>query len=303
MRGVNQRGAALRILCVAAASLLAVTCGSSSSSSSVQPASTIDGPTTAVAPVTVSSTIPVPVPVTTSTPRDRTPLRLVPHAIALLNGARFDLLAPADLEITPAAQGLGRTRFMARSPDGRIFVTDMVNLSDNSNGSVYVLEDFDALTRTFRTKHTFLSDLRNPNSVAFHTDSTGRHWLYLALTDRLVRYQYRSGDVQPSSAAQTLLTFLDYGLNYKYGGWHLTRTVAIHNEKIHVSVGSSCNACVERTDEVRAAIIEANLDGTGARTFASGLRNSVGMRWRGSELFVTNMGADHLGDNAPSEMF
>jgi glucose/arabinose dehydrogenase len=234
---------------------------------------------------------------------DRTALQLVPHAIRLSSGARFELQAPSELTITPAAEGIGRARFMARSPDGRIFVTDMVNLSDNANGSVFVLDDFDPATSTFRTKHTFLSGLRNPNSVAFHTDSAGLHWLYLALTDRLVRYQYRNGDVVPSHAAQTLLTFPDYGLNYKYGGWHLTRTVAIHDDKIYVSVGSSCNACVERTDEVRAAIIEANLDGSGARTFASGLRNAVGIRWRGSELFATNMGADHLGDNAPSEMF
>ena len=39
---------------------------------------------------------------------------------------------------------------MAKSPDNRIFVTDMYNLTDNKRGSVYILEDFDERTWAFR---------------------------------------------------------------------------------------------------------------------------------------------------------
>jgi glucose/arabinose dehydrogenase len=31
------------------------------------------------------------------------------------------------------------------------------------------------------------------------------------------------------------------------------------------------------------------------------LRNAVGMRFVGGSLFLTNMGADHLGDDAPDD--
>lgn len=203
--------------------------------------------------------------------------------------------------MTPAAQGVGRVRFMAVSPDGRVFAPDMINLDDNNNGILYVLDGFDEASGGFRSATKYLTGLRNPNSVAFYTDTAGRAWLYLALTDRLVRYAYRAGDSAPTSAPQVIARFPDYGLDYKHGGWHLTRTVAIHNHLVYVSVGSSCNACEERADEVRAAIVVMQPDGTGQRVYAAGLRNAVGMRFSGAQLLATNMGADHLGADLPNE--
>jgi glucose/arabinose dehydrogenase len=143
--------------------------------------------------------------------------------------------------------------------------------------------------------------LRNPNSVAFHTDAQGRDWFYLALTDRLLRYRYASGADQPLGKPEVLATFPDYGLDYKYGGWHLTRTLAFGpNGKLYVSVGSSCNACVEKED-VRATVIEMNPDGSGRRFYARGLRNAVGLRWVDGALYATNMAADHLGKDKPAD--
>jgi glucose/arabinose dehydrogenase len=190
---------------------------------------------------------------------------------------------------------------MARSPDDRIFVTDMLNLSDNRRGAVYILDQFDPATRQFKKVTKYLSNLRNPNSVAFYTDRNGANWFYLALTDRLVRYRYEVGKDAPSGEPQILTTFPDYGLNYKYGGWHLTRTIVIGgNGKLYVSVGSSCNACEEK-EEVRATIVEMDPDGKNERYFARGLRNAVGLRWVNDRLYVTNMGSDHLGVNRPAD--
>jgi glucose/arabinose dehydrogenase len=227
--------------------------------------------------------------------------RLTAHRISLANGKSFDLYLPADFEIAVAAQGLKRVRFMAKSPDDRIFVTDMFNLTDNKKGVVYILEEFDATTKRFKKVTTFLSGLRNPNSVAFYTDATGTNWFYLALTDRLVRYRYEKGATKPTGQPEVLATFPDYGLGYKYGGWHLTRTVIIGgNKKVYVSVGSSCNACEEKED-VRASILEMDPDGKNQRHYARGLRNAVGLKWVDERLFVTNMGADHLGLNRPAD--
>lgn len=87
------------------------------------------------------------------------------------------------------------------------------------------------------------------------------------------------------------MTFPDYGLDYKYGGWHLTRIIAVApNGKFYVSVGSSCNACAER-EKVRASVLEMNADGSEQRIFAKGLRNAVGLKWIGKFLFATNLGA------------
>ena len=72
------------------------------------------------------------------------------HHITLANGKSFDLNLPDGFGISVAAQGLKRVRFMARSPDDRIFVTDMYNLTDNKRGVVYILEDFDPATRQFK---------------------------------------------------------------------------------------------------------------------------------------------------------
>lgn len=223
--------------------------------------------------------------------------------ITLANGKSFELNLPDGFGISVAAQGLKRVRFMARSPDDRIFVTDMYNLTDNKRGVVYILEDFDPATRQFKKLTKYLTGLRNPNSVAFYTDPSGTHWFYLALTDRLVRYRYEAGSVTPSGEPQLLATFPDYGLGYKYGGWHLTRTVVVgDNGKIYISVGSSCNACEEK-EEVRATILEMDPNGKAQRYVARGLRNAVGLRWVNGRLWATNMGSDHLGDNRPADTF
>ncbi len=231
---------------------------------------------------------------------DARPLKLKPHRVVLSKTKTFNLYLPPGFEITVAAQGLKRARFMAKSPDGRIFVTDMYNRTDNQKGSVYVLEGFDAESGKFNKVTPFLKNLRNPNSIAFYTDAQGNHWFYLALTDRLLRYRYTEGEAVASNSPEVIATFPDYGLNYKYGGWHLTRTIAIGAGKLYVSVGSSCNACEER-EAIRATVLEMDFDGKNQRAFAAGLRNAVGMKWVQGQLFVTNMGADHLGDFKPDD--
>jgi glucose/arabinose dehydrogenase len=231
---------------------------------------------------------------------------LVQHKIDLKNGKSFNLRLPKNYEIIPAAEGLKRVRFFATAPDGRIFVTDMFNLTDNKKGKVYILDDFDEATGKFGKVVTYMSGLKNPNSVAFYTDEKGQDWFYLAETDKLTRRKFSRGEETPmDEAPETLATFPDYGLSYKYGGWHLTRTVlAGGNGKIYVSVGSSCNACREkRSEPFRATILEMNPDGSEKKIYARGLRNAVGLLWLGNYLFATNHGSDHLGINKPDDTF
>ncbi len=229
--------------------------------------------------------------------------KLVPHQINLKNGQYFSLNLPSDYEIIPAAEGLKRVRFFARAPDGRMFVTDMHDLTDNKKGTVFILDGWNAETGKFGKIIPYLTGLRNPNSVQFYTDAQGQDWLYLAETHQLTRQKFIKGEIKPASKAEVLAVFPDYGLSYKYGGWHLTRSIAIGgNGKIYVSAGSSCNACVEN-EKVRAAVLEMNPDGSEQKIYAKGLRNAVGLKWIGKFLFATNQGADHLGKGKPDETF
>lgn len=230
--------------------------------------------------------------------------KLVPHKIILKSGRSIVLNLPDDLEIIPAAEGLKRVRFFAKAPDGRIFVTDMFNLTDNKRGAVYILDGWDERTGKFAKVIPYMTGLKNPNSVQFYTDGNGQHWFYLAETDKLTRRKFTIGETRPTDTQpQTLATFPDYGLSYKYGGWHLTRTIAFGgNGKLYISVGSSCNACVEK-ERVRASVIEMNPDGSDQREFARGLRNAVGLKWLNGVLWAANQGSDHLGLQKPDETF
>ncbi|MGI8554908.1 MAG: PQQ-dependent sugar dehydrogenase, partial [Pyrinomonadaceae bacterium] len=171
-------------------------------------------------------------------------------------------------------------------------------------GAVYILGGWNKDTGKFEKVTPYLTNLRNPNSAAFYTDANGQDWFYLAETDKLTRRKFTKGETKPTdNNPQTLATFPDYGLSYKYGGWHLTRTIAFSPEgKLYVSVGSSCNACDEK-EEVRASILEMNPDGGDRKFYARGLRNAVWIEWVGKYLFATNQGADHLGLNKPDETF
>ena len=237
--------------------------------------------------------------------------QLTPHRVRLADGRAFSLNLPESFAIDVAVQGLRRVRFFAESPDHRIFVTDMYNLADNSLGKVYILDGWDERTHRFARATPYLDHLRNPNNLAFYTDpATGQSWLYLPLTDRLVRYKYSPGDNSPKGPPEILARYPDYGLNYKYGGWHLTRTVAFGtlqgHTRLFVSVGSSCNACREK-ETVRASLQMMDPDGKHHGTVAIGLRNAVGLAFfpglDGGSLFATNMGADHLGDGEPEDTF
>ncbi|MBC7947522.1 MAG: PQQ-dependent sugar dehydrogenase [Chitinophagaceae bacterium] len=227
-------------------------------------------------------------------------ISLEPHPIVINKDLAFTLQIPQGYGISVAAKGLKRPRFFSKSPDGRIFITDMYDRSDNRNGRVLILENWNDSAKRFEKTTTFLQNLHNPNQVAFY-QVKDQHRIYVAETGRLSYYQYNPGDSTPISSPIVIATFPDYGLSYKYGGWHLTRSISFHNNKMYVSVGSSCDACIEK-EEVRATIIEMDPDGSNQRIYARGLRNSVGMKWIDGRLWVTSMGRDNRGPDQPEEL-
>jgi glucose/arabinose dehydrogenase len=226
--------------------------------------------------------------------------QLEDRLIELKNKLSFSLKVPANYHISVAAEELKRPRFFAKSPDGRLFVTGMYDRSDNSKGKIYILENWNDSSKKFEKVTPYMEELRNPNQVAFYNNNN-QWYIYIAETQQLSYYAYNAGDTRPADTAKVVAVFPDYGLSYKYGGWHLTRSIAFSKNKLYVSVGSSCDACIEK-EEIRATITEMNpVDGSDKKIIARGIRNAVGIKWIKEELWATNMGRDNRGPDKPEE--
>jgi glucose/arabinose dehydrogenase len=120
-------------------------------------------------------------------------------------------------------------------------------------------------------------------------------WLYVAETDAVGRVRFDPGARAVSGPFERVIVGLPGGGN------HWSRTIRFGPEGwLYVSVGSSCNVCVEE-DPRRAALLRFRPDGSGGEIFASGLRNAVGFDWRPDteELYATDNGRDLLGDDYP----
>lgn len=227
---------------------------------------------------------------------------LTPKTLEFASGKKITLNVAANYAISVAAQGFKHVRFMAWSPDQRLFIGEMTDAGDTSTGRVLVLDNFNQASG-FGSAHVYLDHLRNPNSVAFYTDKNGAEWIYIALTDKLIRYKYTPGDNAPASQPQLIAAFPASGQSAAKGGWHLTRTIAIDRaaDIFYVSVGSSCNSC-EETETDRGVILQMNPDGSNNHVFAAGLRNAVGIIFAGGNLYATANEADHLGPDRPNDL-
>ncbi len=224
-------------------------------------------------------------------------LVLYPRPVRLQDGDSFQLNIPVGFNLSVAAETGRRLRFLAKSPDGRLFATDMYDRSDNKKGRVLIFDHWNDREKRFDSIYPYLGSLHNPNQLAFYSN-----YIYVAETGRLRRFAYKPGDRAPADSGQTVANFPDHGLSYKYGGWHLTRSLAFHNDKLYVSIGSSCNACIEK-EEIRAVVLEMDPGGSNTRIYARGLRNSVGIKWIGNRLWGTGMGRDLIGPDKPEDVF
>lgn len=86
-------------------------------------------------------------------------------------------------------------------------------------------------------------------------------------------------------------------------GQHPNRTLAVGpDDRLYISVGSTCNACAESSPE-SATLLRAAKDGTSRTIFAKGLRNTIGFAFAPETgTFVGfDHGIDWLGDEAQIE--
>jgi glucose/arabinose dehydrogenase len=220
-----------------------------------------------------------------------------PRMVPRPEGARPKV--PVGFKVDEFATGLNNPRNIITAPNGDLFV------AESNRNRVRLLRDADGDGKP-EVNTIFAENLTLPFGLAFYPNGANPQYLYVANTDSVVRIPYKSGDTTASGAPTTIVPDIPGGGRLR-GGGHWTRDVKFSpdNKKMYVSVGSMTNVHEnpQANEERRAAILEYNPDGTGGRTFASGIRNAVGLAFNPvtRELWCSVNERDGLGDHLPPE--
>jgi glucose/arabinose dehydrogenase len=228
--------------------------------------------------------------------------------------ADFRPLAPAGFRVERLAEGLAGPRAIRPAPNGDIFVIE------TDAGAVRVLRP-DSAGKGLARNEVFAAGLDNPSGLAFYPPGEKPDFIYVATETRIVRFPYRSGDLQASTSAQTIVD------NLPRGG-HSTRDLVFSRDgaTLFVAVGSKTNvaegvaepppaptALDEKgdapgvmengPDRHRATVLAFNPQGGERRVFASGLRNCAAMALKpaSSDLWCVVNERDMLGDDTPPD--
>ena len=198
--------------------------------------------------------------------------------------ANAKISLPKGFKINVFAEGGFREpRWMALAPNGDVF------LADSHGNSIIVLRDKNK-DGVAEERFVFSDKLSQPFGMAFHKD-----WFYVANTDSIVRFSYKSGQTVAEGAPEKLVELTPGGYNQ-----HWTRNILFSPDgtKMFVSIGSATNVSVE-ADPKRAAISVYDPDGKDQRIYAAGLRNPIGLAWnpKTGELWTAVNERDGLGDD------
>lgn len=189
---------------------------------------------------------------------------------------------PKGFKVNAFAADLSHPRALAVAPNGDVF------LSESRIGRITLLrdEDEDGFAETVRI---FAQDFRAPFGLAFHDGA-----LYVADRQAVWRIPYKSGDIRARGPAESVTPPGALGS----GGGHWTRSIVFHpgSDRFYVAVGSAGNLREEASPRATVQVFEG--DGSVGRTFASGLRNPVGMAFYPGteELYVVVNERDGQGD-------
>ncbi|GHF19407.1 hypothetical protein GCM10017044_12540 [Kordiimonas sediminis] len=194
---------------------------------------------------------------------------------------RFSL--PEGLQLGVYAAKVDNARTMLFTPTGDMLVASY------RKGEVILLHADKDGDGTSDGREVLLSEMDVPYGLAYQDGM-----LYVAETDKISRMPFDPATRQVGTA-EVIFDELPGGGN------HSTRTLGFGPDgMLYVTVGSSCNVCIE-DNPYRAAMLQMNPDGSGARIYATGLRNTVGFDWHPDTgmLYGTDNGRDLLGDDTP----
>ena len=195
------------------------------------------------------------------------------------------LRVPPGFVVNVFADNLDAPRWLALTPTGDVLVTETrqnrIKLLRDVNG--------DGVAEVRQTFATSENGLNIPFGMAFAPG-----YFFLGNSAEVRRFPYTNGQQKLTGTGQKIADLPGGGYNQ-----HWTRNVVISpdSKKLYVSVGSQSNA---DTDPLpRASVQVMNLDGKNQQTFASGLRNPVGLDFhpKSGQLYTTVNERDGLGDD------
>lgn len=192
---------------------------------------------------------------------------------------------PPGFEANVFAAGLDNPRFIAFGPDGLLYA------AERGQNRIVAMPDSDGNGQADEVQ-VFADGLDQPHSLVFHDGA----W-YVGVPSGVIRLKDSDGD----GRAENREILVD---DYPTSGAHRTRTVEfLPDGRMVVSIGSSCNVCLEEDPRQAAVVVYDGPQATGEGIFASGLRNAVGLAIHpeSGELWATNNGRDFMGDDLPPE--
>ncbi len=211
---------------------------------------------------------------------------------SIKTGALSSVSLPPGFRIATFADGLGGSPVSIPGPNPgprmMAYLNGTLLVTIPSQGRVVALPDSKGNWKADQVI-TFMDGLNNPSGI----DVSGG-WVYIAEEDKVIRVTSSDGLHADLAGVQPLLDLPT--------GGHFTRTVKVQDGKLFVSVGSTCNVCLE-TDPRRAAITRCDIDGRNCSLYARGLRNAVGIVFHPltGELYATDNGRDLLGNDLPPD--
>ena len=197
---------------------------------------------------------------------------------------------PPGFRVDVFARDLLGPRLLRVSPSGDLFV------AESAEGRVRVLGAPNGAREAERSE-IFAAGLDRPFGIAFYPPGPEPTWVYVAETNAVVRFPYRTGDLNARGAAQTVVESLT---NEPGGHWTRDLAFSIDGRHLFVSVGSASNVAEGDVDERdRADVLLFDPDGGGRQVFASGIRNCVGLAVHAStgDVWCSTNERDGLGDD------
>jgi glucose/arabinose dehydrogenase/cytochrome c2 len=242
-------------------------------------------------------------------PFDTPTIRNAPKLIERPANAAVAL--PPGFKTEVFARDLQGPRRIIVAPNGDVLVTE------TRAGRISVLRR-DSATAVTAQSRVFVEGLRQPFGLAFYPNEKNPRWVYVAETHRVVRYPYRSGDLQVRGAAEVVVASLPNGRG------HFTRDLVFspNGKRMYVAVGSTTNVAEQmakksmadiktweaehglgalwdiETDRAAVLVYDVGSDKSG-KIFAAGLRNCVSLTLqpKTNDLWCTVNERDLLGDD------
>ncbi|WP_290697074.1 PQQ-dependent sugar dehydrogenase [Amphritea sp.] len=176
-------------------------------------------------------------------------------------------------------------RQIALGEPGTLFV------GSRKEGKVYRLRDRDG-DGIYEQQEILLKRLNMPSGIAYRDGD-----LYVAAVNQILRVA-DAGTLTQLPVSAELIT--DNLPDIKHHGWKYLKFGP--DGDLYFNLGAPCNSCLSQ-DHRFASILKLNLQTTQQTIVAQGVRNSVGFAWHPSsnELWFTDNGRDHLGDDQPDD--